>query len=103
MMFSASFKSVSIWIVFVLVGISKVQCKYKGLHCYNSNGFNNMTTLQKIPCIGGICIGAGWNLGMYLLTTFNLFIILLTSSNNQISEFRIPNIYNKILFILFFA
>ena len=29
--------------------------------------------------------------------------ILLTSSNNQISEFRIPNIYNEILFILFFA
>ena len=29
--------------------------------------------------------------------------ILLTSSNNQISEFRVPNIYNKILFILFFA
>ena len=29
--------------------------------------------------------------------------ILLTSSNNQISEFWIPNIYNKILFILFFA
>ena len=24
--------------------------------------------------------------------------ILLTSSNNQISEFRIPNIYNEILF-----
>ena len=29
--------------------------------------------------------------------------ILLTSSNNQISDFRIPNIYNEILFILFFA
>ena len=29
--------------------------------------------------------------------------ILLTSSNNQISEFRIPNIYNEILFILFSA
>ena len=29
--------------------------------------------------------------------------ILLTSSNNQICEFRIPNIYNEILFILFFA
>ena len=29
--------------------------------------------------------------------------ILLTSSNNQIFEFRIPNIYNEILFILFFA
>ena len=29
--------------------------------------------------------------------------ILLTSSNNQISEFRIPNTYNEILFILFFA
>ena len=28
--------------------------------------------------------------------------ILLTSSNNQISEFWIPNIYNEILFILFF-
>ena len=28
--------------------------------------------------------------------------ILLTSSNIQISEFRIPDIYNKILFILFF-
>ena len=25
------------------------------------------------------------------------------SSNNQISEFLIPNIYNEILFILFFA
>ena len=32
-----------------------------------------------------------------------LFFILLTSSNNQISESRIPNIYNEILFILFFA
>ena len=32
--------------------------------------------------------------------TFN---ILLTSSNNQISEFRIPSIYNEILFILLFA
>ena len=30
-------------------------------------------------------------------------IILLTPSNNQISEFRIPNIYNEILFILLFA
>ena len=29
--------------------------------------------------------------------------ILLTSSNNQISEFQIPNIYNEISFILFFA
>ena len=29
--------------------------------------------------------------------------ISLTSSNNQISQFRIPNIYNKILFILLFA
>jgi hypothetical protein len=29
--------------------------------------------------------------------------ISLTSSNNQFSEFRIPNIYNEILFILFFA
>ena len=28
--------------------------------------------------------------------------ISLTSSNNQISEFPIPNIYNEILFILFF-
>ena len=65
MMLSASFKTVSIWIVFVLISISKVQCKYKGLHCYNSNGFNNMEALEKIPCIGGICIGAGWNLGMY--------------------------------------
>ena len=33
----------------------------------------------------------------------NRSIILLTSSNNQISEFRIPIIYNEILFILFFA
>ena len=24
-----------------------------------------MEALEKIPCIGGICIGAGWNLGMY--------------------------------------
>ena len=62
-MLSASFKTVSIWIVFVLVGISKVQCRYKGLHCYNSNGFNNMTALEKVPCLEGICIGAGWNLG----------------------------------------
>ena len=30
------------------------------------------------------------------------FIILLTSSNNQISEFRIPNIYNEILKPYFF-
>ena len=29
--------------------------------------------------------------------------ILLTTLNNQISEFQIPNIYNEILFILFFA
>ena len=29
--------------------------------------------------------------------------ISLTSSNNQISEFPIPNIYNESLFILFFA
>ena len=29
--------------------------------------------------------------------------ILFTSSHNQISKFRIPNIYNKILFILFSA
>ena len=29
--------------------------------------------------------------------------ILFTSSHNQISKFRIPNIYNKILFILCFA
>ena len=35
--------------------------------------------------------------------TKSKYIILLTSSNNQIYEFRIPNIYNKILFILFFA
>ena len=62
-MLSASFKTVSIWIVFVLVGISKVQCRYKGLHCYNSNGFNNMTALEKVPCLEGVCIGAGWNLG----------------------------------------
>ena len=29
-------------------------------------------------------------------------IILLTSSNNQISEFRIPNIYNKNFVLIFF-
>ena len=33
---------------------------------------------------------------------FQIFI-LLTSSNNHISEYRIPNIYNKMLFVLFFA
>ena len=27
--------------------------------------------------------------------------ILLTSSNNQISEFRIPNIYNEIFVLIF--
>ena len=32
-----------------------------------------------------------------------LTTILLTSLNNQISEFRIPNIYNEIFFILFFT
>ena len=29
------------------------------------------------------------------------YIILLTSSNNQISEFRIPNIYNEIFVLIF--
>ena len=28
-------------------------------------------------------------------------IILLTSSNNQISEFRIPNMYNEIFVLIF--
>ena len=31
--------------------------------------------------------------------SFSMTGILLTSSSNQISELRIPNIYNKILFI----
>ena len=35
------------------------------------------------------------------LTSGNIY--LAQSSNNQISEFRNPNIYNEILFILFFA
>ena len=34
-------------------------------------------------------------------TTILVSNILLTSSNNQIFEFRIPNIYNKILVLIF--
>ena len=34
------------------------------------------------------------NLSIFFFNSSNKFYILLTSSNNQISEFRIPNIYN---------
>ena len=37
------------------------------------------------------------------LVIHEITFILFKSSNNQISEFRIPNIYNEILFISFFA
>ena len=48
--------------------------------------------------------------GLYYCTWYSFFgtdvtiqsFILLTSSNNQMSKFRIPNIYNEIFVLIFF-
>ena len=71
--------------------------KYKSL----GNGFK--LTVQESGASGLFLGWAPTAIGYSMQGAWILsYIILLMSSNNQISEFRIPNIYYKIFVLIFF-